>query len=95
MQQSITLKIAGKTFSLKASSPQMEQLMRMAASDVNAMLEKFDIKFPDRTLEDKLSFVALQMAVSKFSAQQKVESASQEAQQLCQQLAVYLKGETE
>lgn len=92
MDQSITLKIAGKEYPLKASSPEMEQLMRIAADDVNAMLAKFDARFPDRKLEDKLAFVAIQEAVGKLSAQRKNSRIVEEVSTLHGDLAAYLEG---
>lgn len=92
MDQSITLRIAGKEYPLKASSPEMEQLMRIAADDVNAMLAKFDARFPDRKLEDKLAFVAIQEAVGKLSAQRKNTRIVEEVTSLHDDIAAYLEG---
>ncbi|MBQ3985082.1 MAG: cell division protein ZapA, partial [Bacteroidales bacterium] len=36
--QSINIKIAGKTYPLKASSPEMEQYMRLASDAINQKL---------------------------------------------------------
>ena len=66
MEQSITIKIAGKDYPLKATSPEMEQLMRLAADSINQKLAAYDAKFPDKTLVDKLSFVALNETVSRM-----------------------------
>ena len=74
MAQDITLKVAGKSYSLSAASPEMEQLMRLAAQDVSAMMTKFDARFPDSSPEDKLVFVAIQEAAGKLSAQKKMKN---------------------
>ena len=58
MEQSIKIKIAGVEYPLKASSPEMEQLMRLAAEAINQKLSAYDAKFPNKSLSDKLSFVA-------------------------------------
>ena len=92
MDQSITLKIAGKEYPLKATSPEMEQMMRLAAEDVNAMLVKFDAKFPDKPVADKLAFVAIQEAVSKINAQRKASRVVEEVTALQNDLASYLDG---
>ena len=42
MGQSVKLKIAGKEYSLTAASEEQEQLMRLAARDVNEMLDRFN-----------------------------------------------------
>ncbi|MBR4134702.1 MAG: cell division protein ZapA, partial [Bacteroidales bacterium] len=41
MEQSITIKIAGKDYPLKATSPEMEQLMRLAADSINQKLAAY------------------------------------------------------
>lgn len=90
MEQSITLKIAGKDYPLKATSPEMEQLMRLAAESINQKLAAYDAKFPDKTLVDKLSFVALNETVSRMSYQKRLSSTSEEAKRLLSQTSAYL-----
>ena len=82
MEQSITLKIAGKDYPLKATSPEMEQLMRLAAETINQKLAVYDAKFPDKTLVDKLSFVALNETVSRMSYQKRLSSVNEEAERI-------------
>ena len=82
MEQSITIKIAGKDYPLKATSPEMEQLMRLAAETINQKLAVYDAKFPDKTLVDKLSFVALNETVNRMSSQKRLASLSEEARTL-------------
>ena len=53
-EQRIRLVIAGREYPLEAESPEMEQLMRLAAEDVNSMLKKFDEQFPTTPFEDRL-----------------------------------------
>ena len=90
MEQSITLKIAGKDYPLKANSPEMEQLMRLAAESINQKLAAYDAKFPDKTLVDKLSFVALNETVSRMSYQKRLSSAGEEAKALLSRTDAYL-----
>ena len=59
MGQSIKIKIAGNEYPLVAATPEMEQLMRLAAEAINQKLTAYDAKFPNKSLSDKLSFVAL------------------------------------
>ena len=92
MAQDITLKVAGKSYSLSAASPEMEQLMRLAAQDVSAMMTKFDARFPDSSPEDKLVFVAIQDAAGKLSAQKKMSRLVEEVQTLESDVAAYLEG---
>lgn len=90
MDQSVTIKIAGQEYSLKASSPQMERLMRLAAESVNKKLEGFSAKYPDRTLADKLAFVVLNEAVSRLALQKSLEDVKAEVSAITVQLDSYL-----
>ena len=90
MDQNIKLKIAGLEFPLKASSPEMERMMRLAAEDINRMMVRYDEKYPDKTLTDKLLFVTLTETVAKLSAQGKISSMSAEAEALQAELKNYL-----
>ncbi|MCI1640581.1 MAG: cell division protein ZapA [Bacteroidales bacterium] len=90
MEQKITIKIGGSTYSLKASSPEQERLMRIAAEHINKKLVDYDRRFPERSLSDKLAFVALNEAVSMFSLANKINLADEEAAELHNQTTVYL-----
>ena len=90
--QSITLHIAGKSYALRAASPEMEQLMRLAVEDINRMLDKYNQSFPDKSLEDKLAFVTLHEAVSKLSYQRKLSAFADEAKALKSDTDAYLEG---
>ena len=92
MDQSITIKIAGKEYSLKASSPEMERCMRLAAEDINKRLSAYDEKYPDKRLEDKLAFVTLNETVSKITAMGKLNALAAEVSGLAEELEVYLSG---
>ena len=92
MAQDITLNVAGKPFRLSAASPEMEQLMRLAAQDVSAMLTRFDSRFPESSAEDKLVFVAIQEAAGKLSAQKKMSRLAEEVESLGTDVAAYLEG---
>lgn len=90
MEQSITLKIAGKDYSLKANSPEMEQLMRVAAEAINKKVAAYDVKFPDKTPADKLAFVALSETVGRLSYQKKLSSITEEAERMLRETNSYL-----
>ena len=92
MDQSITIKIAGKEYSLKASSPEMERCMRIAAEDINKRLSAYDEKYPDKRLEDKLAFVTLNETVSKITAIGKLNATAGEVSELAGELEKYLSG---
>ena len=89
--QNITVKIAGNTYPLKASTPEMERLMRLAAEAINAKYAAYDAKFPDKSLADKLAFVALNEAIGRLTNQKKYSEVSQEAEMLQEEVDTYLK----
>lgn len=90
--QSITLKIAGKEYPLKARNPEAEQLMRLAAEDINAMLAHYNASYPDKSEIDKLAFVTLSQAVGKISAQRTAAKLASDMDALEDQLGSYLAG---
>jgi len=90
MGQSITLKISGQEYHLNAPNPETEQLMRIAAENINHMLEAYDAKFRDRTLSDKLTFVALNETVTRLKYQRKVKALEDEIAKLHQETESYL-----
>ncbi len=89
--QSITLKIGGTPYPLKVKEPEMEQLMRVAAETINQKLAAYDARFPERSLSDKLSFVALNETVARLVCQKKLATTKEEAGKLQEELESYLK----
>ena len=90
MDQSIKIKIAGKEYALKASSPEMEQMMRVAAEAINKRLAVYDARFPDKDLVDKFAFVTLNETISRISAQQKLAARDEAEKTLLGELTSYL-----
>ena len=90
MDQSITLKIAGKDYPLKAPTPEMEQAMRLAADAINKRLAQYDAKFPDKELTDKLVFVTLNEAINRITAQRKLQARDEAEQKLLDEMTSYL-----
>lgn len=90
MDQSITIKIAGQEYHLKANSPEVEQLMRIAADTINQKLAVYDAKFRDKTLADKLAFVVLNETISRLTYQRKIQSLESEIEKLHIQTQSYL-----
>ena len=91
MEQNITIKIAGKDYALKVTSPEMEQLMRIAAETINEKLMDYDSKYPEKTLADKLALISLTVTVSKRSYYRKLKSVNEEAKRMLDQTNSYLK----
>ncbi len=91
MGQSVIIKIAGKEFPLKASSPEVEQMMRIAAEQINRQLADYSSRFPDKTLTDKLAFVALSEAVTGLSYMRRMEALEGEVKEMTGEIDRYLK----
>ena len=51
MDQKISIKIAGRTFNLTASSPEMEELYRQAAEAINKRFASFTRSTPEGTYQ--------------------------------------------
>ncbi len=80
-----------ENYLLAYSHPQeMEQLMRIAAETINKKIAAYDARFPERSLADKLSFVALNETVSRLATQRKMEALADEAARLKKDTDDYL-----
>ncbi|MBQ0094106.1 MAG: cell division protein ZapA [Bacteroidales bacterium] len=89
-EQSITIKIGEKTYPLKVSSPEVEQMMRLAAERINEMLAKYNAKFPESSLADKLAFVALNETASRIAVQNAELKVRETVEAFDKELADYL-----
>ena len=89
-EQSINIKIAGKTYPIKASSPEMEQYMRMASETINQKLAAYDAKFAGRELVDKLAFVTLNETISRITLQKKIANLEEQIKKLAAETSTYL-----
>ena len=90
MAQDITLKVAGKPYRLSAASPEMEQLMRIAAEAIGKRLAQYDAKFPDKELLDKLVFVTLNETINRIAAQRKLTAREEGEKKLLDEMTSYL-----
>ena len=90
MDQSITLKIAGKDYPLKAATPEMEQMMRIAAEAIGKRLAQYDAKFPEKDLVDKLVFVTLNETVNRIAMQRKLAAQEDAEKKLLDEILGYL-----
>ena len=91
MGQNIKIKIAGNEYPLVASSPEMERMMRLAAEAINQKLTAYDAKNPNKTLSDKLSFVAQNEAVGRLICQKSLADADAESKRLQEDVESYIK----
>jgi len=88
--QGITLKIAGRVYAVRATSPEQERQMRLAAEEINKVLEVYDQRFPNKTEFDKLAFVTLNEALGKMDALSTAAATVNEANVLTDRLGNYL-----
>ena len=88
-EQSITIVIAGTQYPLKAATPEIERMMRIAAETVNTKLAAYDAKYPSKSA-DKLAFVALNETVSRLACQKKYDEAEFESKKLLEEVETYL-----
>ena len=91
MGQSITIKIAEKTYSLKADSPRSEELIRRAAAKVNDLVSAYNTKFAGRPLADILAFWSLNLGISSISSSDEIAELLKEAGALKEETDAYLK----
>ena len=91
MDQKISIKIAGRTFNLTATSPELEELYRQAAEAINKRFTAFTRSHPGKTVSDLLSLVALNETVLRLSLQKDIDQYKDAEKQLGADLARYLK----
>lgn len=91
MAQKITIKIASRSYTLNASSPEQEQNIRIAAELVTKQYNAAVSRFVGKSAEDVLAFVALNECINRLSAKQKLDKAQQEEEALTSDVGNYLK----
>ena len=91
MDQKISIKIAGRTFNLTASSPEMEELYRRSADAINKRFASFTRSHPGKTATDILSLVALNETVIRLGMQRDIDSYKMDEKRLESDLERYLK----
>ena len=94
MDQKISIKIAGRTFNLTASSPEMEELYRQAADAINKRFTSFTRSHPGRNVSDLLSLVALNETVIRLCMLKDIDLYRAAEKQLGSDLETYLKTHT-
>ena len=92
MAQNIKLKIAGTEYPMVAATPEMEETMRTAADEINRKFNSYDIKYPDKSVLDKLIIVTLNETVNRIACQKLVKELGSEVKDLKDQTDAYLAG---
>ena len=90
MAQSITIRIADRTYSLKVSSPEHEEVIRKAAGEINRKVKLYLDKFPGKGMIEILSFVALNVSMANFALHNRTEAMVEEEGSLARELQNYL-----
>ena len=90
MDQKISIKIADRTFNLSASSPEQEEVIRLAADAINRRLDNYTRKNPGKTLVELMSMVALNECACRISFQRDLDANKAEADRLSSDMANYL-----
>ena len=91
MGQKITLKIAGRDYSLTAQSEEQEATLRRAADAINNRLAAYTLSHPGKTALELMSLVALNETLFRMNVQKEIEQYKSSEEQLGQDLDRYLK----
>ena len=89
-QQSITVTIAERSFPLKVNSPEHEELIRKAANEINRKIKFYLERFPNKTHQEILSLVALNIGIAYAGLQKEMESVLSDEECLVKELDGYL-----
>ena len=90
MSQSISIKIADRTYPLKVNSPEHEEVIRKAADDINRMVAKYQDRFPGKGMIEILSFVALNTCMSNITLNKQMKEMTDAEEMLAKELEGYL-----
>ena len=90
IDQKITITIAERKYSLSASSPENETLLRTAAEWINKRLDDLTRKVPGKSDLDKMTLIALNMAFGTLALQKDLDAAKAEAEQMLKDTEHYL-----
>ena len=90
MERSITVKILGTDYTLKATSEKHEQFIRTAAKNINEIFEAYAGKFDSRSKEDVLVFMALNVCMTNLNYQEQMAALQKEAENLEREMKGYI-----
>ena len=90
MDQKISIKIADRLFNLTASTPEQEEVIRLAADAINRRLDSYTRRNPGKTLTELMSMVALNECACRIMLQREADEGKAEARQLSEDMANYL-----
>ena len=90
MKKSIKIKIADREYPLMVSSPEQEEAIRKAASELNKKLSLYQDKYPNKGMIEILSVVALNVSVSNVVLQKQIDMLHEGEDNLAKELKSYL-----
>lgn len=90
MAQNITIRLGDRPYSLIATSPEQEQLIRKAAEEVNRRIKVYQDRTPEKPMLELMSFAALNICMGHLTLQDNFRSISSEEQRLVRELEGYL-----
>ncbi len=89
-EQSIRIKIAGREYPLKVTSPEQEEVIRKAADDIRKMTEAYQQRFKDKPMFEILSLVALNVCISNITLNRQIKNLEMGEEALAKEIAGYL-----
>lgn len=89
MGQNIEIFIAGKSYKFTVSQKQ-EEIMRKAAQEINTKIKLWQDKFPEKTLSEIVSIVALKICMTEMMMKEKMLEMQQDEVKLAEELDSYL-----
>lgn len=89
MGQNIEIFIAGKSFRFQVSQEQ-EEIMRKAAVEINSRIKFWQDKFPEKTLTEILSIIALKSGMTNIALKNGIGKIEAEEKKLAGELENYL-----
>lgn len=86
----ITIKVAGRSYGLKASTPKHEEVIRKAAQTISAKIAGYQKLFPNNSELDVLTFVALNECITSLNKDMQIAEMQDEAKAFGADLAAYV-----
>lgn len=92
MDRKISIKIGEREFKLSASSPQQEEVIRLAAKTINNRLQDYTVRHAGKNILDIMSMVALNETVQRIVVQKELKLRDSDIDKLGEDLDRYLAG---
>lgn len=89
-QQSITVRIAGKSYPMSVSGPEEEETVRKAETRIRERMAMFEQQYAVRDVRDLLSMCVLQFATEAMESELVAQRAEQEVVRQLQELELSL-----